>query len=48
MLPAPRPEGAPPREVAARPDGAKADDGDADRKQPAEPSNEKPAKKKRR
>jgi len=50
MLPAPRPEGAPPREVAAGPDGAKSDtdESDADRKQPAEPSNEKPAKKKRR
>ena len=50
MLPAPRPEGAPPREVAAGQDGAKSDtdESDADRKQPAEPSNEKPAKKKRR
>jgi hypothetical protein len=50
MLPAPRPEGAPPREVAAKPDGAEpdADESDANRKQPAESSNEKPAKKKRR
>jgi len=49
-LPAPRPEGAPPREVAAQPDGTRpdADESDADRKQSAEPSNEKPAKKKRR
>src|SRR6516165_2917914 len=48
MLPAPRPEGAPPREVAAGPDGAKSDTDESDAEQPAEPSNEKPAKKKRR
>jgi hypothetical protein len=50
MLPAPRPEGAPPREVAAKPDGAEpdADESGTNRKQPAESSNEKPAKKKRR
>ena len=50
MLPAPRPEGAPPRDVAAKPDGTKpdADESGAERKEPAEPSNEKPAKKKRR
>ena len=48
MLPAPRPEGAPPREVAAKPDGTHPDAADETGKAAAEKTTDKPPTKKRR